>query len=284
MNYFSLFSGIGGLEWGIKDDFACIGFSEIKDSSAEVFSRYHPGVKNYGDIRNIDFTALPDFDLLLGGFPCQSFSLNGLRGGFEDRRGKMVFYIYDLLRMKKPQFAVFENVKGIVNHNNGKTYKDIFMLFAAAGYFVRCVLLNACFYGSAQSRERVFFLLCREDFEKRNPVKVDDTKRFRDIRDNHLDDFVFVKKKIMGNEYGLELIGGYDRVGTLMTSRQNKFVQEDEGLRYLTELEAERLQGFPDNYTRGLRKSDRWFALGNAVNCDTSNYLFKDYLSGIWWN
>lgn len=158
MRYFSLFSGIGGLDWGLKKRvFECVGFSEIKDSSTSVYERENRGVNNYGDIKLIDFKELPDFDILIGGFPCQSFSLNGLRKGFEDKRGKMIFYIYDLLKEKKPKYAVFENVKGILNHNGGDTYRKVFKLLASAGYFVRCVLLNSCNYGSAQSRERVFF-------------------------------------------------------------------------------------------------------------------------------
>jgi DNA (cytosine-5)-methyltransferase 1 len=284
MKYFSLFSGIGGLDWGLKKKgFDCIGFSEIKESSIEVFKRENPGVNNFGDITKLDFESLPDFDVLTGGFPCQSFSLNGLRGGFDDRRGKMIFYIYDLLKTKKPQFAVLENVEGILTHDNGKTYKNVFRLLAHAGYFVRCILLNACHYGSAQNRRRVLFLCSKNDFEKKNPEIIDDSKRFRDIRDFNEDHFVFVKKEITGREYGLELIGGYDRVGTLLTSRGNRFVREGDRLRYLTELEAERLQGFPDEYTRGLSSANRWFALGNAVNCNMSDYVFNVYLNGLWW-
>ena len=157
MKYFSLFSGIGGLEYGLKDRVECIGFSEIKESSIKVYNKHFGGVKNYGDITKINYKELPDFDILLGGFPCQSFSLVGSRKGFDDRRGKMIFNIYDILKIKKPKYFVLENVKGLTNHNKGRTYNNVFKLLMHAGYNVRCILLNSLYYGSAQSRERIFF-------------------------------------------------------------------------------------------------------------------------------
>ena len=284
MKYFSLFSGIGGLEYGLNQKkFKCVGISEIKNSSVRIYKKNYGEVKNWGDIRRIDVKKLPGFNILLGGFPCQAFSLAGFRKGFEDRRGKMIFYIYDILKEKQPEFVVLENVKGILSHNKGKTYKDVFKLLAVAGYFVRVVLLNSCYYGSAQNRERVFFLASKKDFKMRYPEKQDELKRFRDIRDSGVENFVWYKKEIKGDEYGLELVGGYDRVGTLMTSRQNKLVREGNRFRYLTELEAERLQGFPDGFTEGFSSAERWFALGNAVNRNVSDYLFNNYLRGLWW-
>ena len=100
MKYFSLFSGIGGLEYGLRKKGKCIGISEIKKSSVRIYERNFGKVKNFGDIKKIKVNELPDFDGLLGGFPCQSFSLAGLRTGFEDKRGKMIFYIYDILKIQ----------------------------------------------------------------------------------------------------------------------------------------------------------------------------------------
>jgi len=113
-----------------KNGNKCVGFSEIKESSVKIYKKNFGDIRNWGDIKKIDNKKLPDFDILLGGFPCQSFSLIGLRKGFEDKRGQMIFYIYDLLKEKKPDYFVFENVKGISNHNRGKTIIDIFKLLA----------------------------------------------------------------------------------------------------------------------------------------------------------
>lgn len=292
MKYFSLFSGIGGLEYGLwKGGNKCVGFSEIKKSSIEIYRKNFGGeVKNWGNITKININELPKFDILLGGFPCQSFSLVGSRKGFKDRRGKMIFYIYDILKIKKPKYFVLENVKGLISHNKGKTYRSVFKLLTYAGYNVRCVLLNSLYYGSAQNRERVFFIGSRKDFDIERPEIIDDSKRFRDIKEVD-GNFRFVGKEERVVEkieqkrmFNFELIGGYDRVGTLTTQYGcgEKLVWEDKWFRYLTPLECERLQGFPDGWTEGVSDSARYWALGNAVNCNVSNYLFNKYLSKVW--
>jgi len=292
MKVFSLFTGIGGLEWGLKDMAEFVGYSEIKKSSIDIYEKYND-VKNYGDVTKIDFTKLPDFDLLLGGFPCQSFSLAGLRKGFEDERGKMIFYIHDLLKKKQPNFFVLENVKGIINHNKGSTFVDVVKLLQNAGYYIRVVLLNSLNYGSAQSRERVFFLGSKKDFDIKIPRVINSNVRFRNVRDEN-GNYRFItdnernKEKINQlRNFSFELIGGYDRVGTLTTQvgcgEKVVYEKEEDQFRYLTPLECERLQGFPDGYTEGISDNARYWALGNAVSCDVSNYLFKEYLKGLWW-
>ena len=291
MKYFSLFSGIGGLEYGLQNsDNQCVGFSEIKRSSIEIYKRHFSGVKNYGDITKININELPDFDILLGGFPCQSFSLAGGRKGFKDRRGKMIFYVYDILKAKRPKHFVLENVKGLINHDRGKTYKSVFKLLMFAGYNVRCVLLNSSYYGSTQNRERIFFLGSRDNFDIKIPEIVDDTKRFRDIREKN-GNFRFIDKnektinKIeQKKKFSFELIGGYDRVGTLTTQYGcgEKLVWEKDWFRYLTVKECERLQGFPDDWTKGISDNQRYWQLGNAVNCNVSKYLFNSYLPEVW--
>jgi len=299
VRYFSLFTGVGGLDMGLAEaGHECVGFSEIKVSSIEAYKRHYPAHQNFGDITKIDFDALPDFDILTGGFPCQAFSLAGLRQGFKDRRGQMIFFVYDLLKAKRPEFVVLENVKGLLMHEDGRTYRNVFRLLMHAGYHVRVLLLNAFNFGSAQSRERLFFLCRRSaDFPLIRPKATDSTRTFRDVRDHDAAHFHFLseteKNRAKIEQEGLHpfrLIGGYDRVPTLLTSvsscgREQMVTQEPDGhFRYLTELEAERLQGFPDGWTEGLSRVNRWFALGNAVNCDVSRYLFQGYLSKVWWN
>lgn len=207
----------------------------------------------------------------------------------------MIFYIYDILMAKKPEFVVLENVKGIAMHEGGKTYRSVFKLLQSAGYSVRVVLLNSAHYGSAQARERVIFLCRRgKDFARKNPEIRDDKKRFRDIRTEFdakdlLSERTLERLEETGAIKGFELIGGYDRVNTLTTGvsssgRRMLVTQEPDGRwRRLTCLEAERLQGFPDGWTQGKSTAKRWFALGNAVNCKVSEYLFTDYLKGLWW-
>src|SRR3990167_10278569 len=92
MKYFSMFSGIGGFELGMPKEWECIGYSEIDPRAIEVYQRHFPNHKNYGDITKIKAQELPDFDCLVGGFPCQPFSISGKRGGFDDTRGTLFFY------------------------------------------------------------------------------------------------------------------------------------------------------------------------------------------------
>lgn len=293
MKYLSLFSGIGGLEFGLhKAGHECIGISEIKESSVEIYQKNMGPVKNFGDITKIEPKNLPNFDLLIGGFPCQTFSMAGARRGFKDRKGKMIFYIYDIIKEKKPKFIVLENVKGIISHNGGKTIKNVVQLLQEAGYYCRILLRNAIFYGSAQNRERVIFLAAKTDFKRKIPVIKDVTKLFKDIRTKGpfktvtRTDFN-VQKIEQKRQFNFELIGDYDRVGTLTTQSGcgEKLVWESslKDFRYLTPIECERLQGFPDNWTKGISDNNRYFALGNAVNCYMSDYLFNDYLKGVWY-
>jgi DNA-cytosine methyltransferase len=288
MKYLSLFTVIGGLDAGMdKLGFDCVGFSEIKESSIKIYNEHFPDRKNYGDITEISYKELPSFDILTGGFPCQSFSLAGLRKGLNDTRGIMILHIYNLLVAKKPKYFVLENVKGILSHDKGQTYIKIHQLLKSAGYFVRTVLLNSRHFGSAQARERVFFLGSLEDFPIKRPEKTKDSVLFKDIRDIEADK----KFEKIGfddlKDFDLELIGDYDRVGTLTTGNGcgNKKVAVGEDFRGLSILECERLQNFPEGWTNveGVKDRDKYWALGNAVNYSVSEYLFGEYLKGLWY-
>lgn len=288
LTYFSTFTGIGGLDIGLEEIGAkCVGYSEIKQGSIDIYSRHYPDHQNFGDITKIRFELLPDFDVLTGGFPCQAFSLAGSRKGFSDRRGQMIFYLHDMIVAKKPKLVVLENVKGILNHNDGKTFDSVVRLLMGAGYHVKVLLLNAINYGVPQNRERVIFIATLDKFDGGALVVLDNTKRFRDIREidgefKMIPQSDFNYKKIEQlRQFTFELIGGYDRVGTCTTQFGcgEKAVPQDDWYRYLTPLECERLQGFPDGYTEGVKPLKRYFALGNAVNCNMSRYLFTNYLS-----
>ena len=283
----------------------CVGYSEIKESSIRIYDRHYPGRRNFGDLTEIEPASLPDFDILTGGFPCQSFSLAGWRRGFKDKRGTMIFYLADILNEKKPAFAVLENVRGIVSHDRGRTFRNVVNLLAKCGYFVRVILLNSMFYGSAQNRERILFLCSREDFPRVLPAVVDNTKRYRDFREEpEAPDFVpegyildntiakFTADPPKQGTFFFEICGGFDRVGCLLTGPGGGGPNKNHAKitltlrgewRYLSPLEGERLQGFPDNWTAMETTKDRWFAIGNAVNGNVSKYLFGTYLKGVWW-
>ena len=136
----------------------CIGFSEIDKYATEIYQRHFPNHINYGDITKIVAEELPDFDLLVGGFPCQAFSIAGKRGGFEDTRGTMFFELARILRAKQPRLFVFENVKGLLSHDGGKSFATIVQTLDELGYDCQWQIINSKNHGVPQNRERVFII------------------------------------------------------------------------------------------------------------------------------
>ncbi|KKK58587.1 hypothetical protein LCGC14_3042940, partial [marine sediment metagenome] len=123
--FFDLFAGIGGFHLGLKKNFQCVGACEIDRYARQVYSRHFPKVKIWEDATKIKPEELPDFDILCAGFPCQTFSIAGKRLGFEESRGTLFFEIARIARQKRPRLLLLENVKGLLSHDNGKTFAEI---------------------------------------------------------------------------------------------------------------------------------------------------------------
>ncbi|MBE7173148.1 MAG: DNA (cytosine-5-)-methyltransferase [Williamsia sp.] len=178
MNYAELFSGIGGFRQAAdlisKDTnfhLKCVAFSEI---DIHAIKTYESNYKLNAETRMnniVEFTyekqkirEMQNFDLLLGGFPCQAFSLLGKQLGLEDERGKILFSIHELLAEKKPKFIVLENVRNILQHDKGETLNKILDFFIRHGYkYVRHVLLDTQNFGLPQRRARVFFVCTKKN-------------------------------------------------------------------------------------------------------------------------
>lgn len=166
MKIFSTFTGIGGFEIGINnaslkltgDHADVVGYSEIDKYAIQVYEYWFKGVKNYGDITKIAAESLPDFDCLVGGFPCQAFSVAGKRGGFNDTRGTLFFDLARILRAKQPRLFVFENVKGLCNHDGGKTFRTIISTIDELGYDCQWQVINSKDFGVPQNRERIIIV------------------------------------------------------------------------------------------------------------------------------
>ena len=162
IRYIDLFSGIGGFREGLScaGGFACVGHCEI-DKYADRSYRALFDTKGEWfceDIRKADPSDLPDFDLLCGGFPCQSFSIAGHRGGFSDPRGTLFFEIARLTAAKRPAYLLLENVPGLLNHDGGRTFAAILHTLDGLGYFVEWQVLNSKDFGVPQSRKRVYLI------------------------------------------------------------------------------------------------------------------------------
>ena len=162
IRFFDMFAGIGGFRSGLEaiGGFECIGYCEIDQYAKQAYeAMYDTGGELYfDDARKIVPEQLPDFDLLVGGFPCQSFSIAGARKGFDDTRGTLFFEIARIAAVKKPKYLYLENVPGLLNHDSGKTFETILRTLDELGYDVCWQVLNSKNFGVPQSRNRVFII------------------------------------------------------------------------------------------------------------------------------
>jgi len=156
IKFFDMFAGIGGFRSGLEaiGGFECVGYCEIDKYAKQAYeAMYDTGGELYfDDARKIVPEQLPDFDLLVGGFPCQSFSIAGARKGFDDTRGTLFFEIARIAAVKKPKYIYIENVPGLLNHNSGKTFETILRTLDELGYDVCWQVLNSKNFGVPQSR------------------------------------------------------------------------------------------------------------------------------------
>ena len=159
IRYFSMFSGIGGFELGLqnsKHNFECVGYSEIDGYARSIYEKNFPNHTCFGDATKIKTEELPDFDFLVGGFPCQAFSIAGQRRGFDDTRGTLFFEIARILKDKRPKYFLLENVRGLLSHDKGKTFQTILGVLSDLGYNIKFEVLNSKDFGIPQRRERIF--------------------------------------------------------------------------------------------------------------------------------
>jgi DNA (cytosine-5)-methyltransferase 1 len=317
MKYFSMFSGIGGFELGIlRSQYAhlgseseqeersqgrvgladeprvsiltrdesplCIGYSEIDKYAIKVYERNFNGHKNYGDATNINAAELPDFDLLVGGFPCQAFSIAGKRAGFNDTRGTLFFDIARILKEKQPRHLVLENVKGLLSHDSGRTFQTVLGVLADLGYLVEWQVLNSKDFGVPQNRERVYIVGHLGGECEREVFPITGATR-QDVQPSSEEQsgrsWVSTLDSRYGERWSTET---YVRADEQDTRRGGGKPDSSNGIRRtsytdgarvrrLTPKECERLQGFPDDWTllddTGGVVSDtqRYKMCGNAV-------------------
>ncbi len=306
MKYLSLFSGIGGFELGIKQAYesildrhkapekqqvsdsdlrggdvhagsellqgtpTCIGYSEIDKYAIQIYQKHFPEHKNYGDIKLINEQELPDFDLLCGGFPCQSFSIAGKRGGFNDTRGTLFFEIARILKAKQPRLLLLENVKGLLSHDFGETFKTIIRTLDELGYDLQWQVLNSKNFGVPQNRERVFIVGHLRGTSRPEVFPITDSNPK-------------TPEQLIGGSQGNRV---YASSGTSVTlasqvggqGAKTGLYLTDAKIRRLTPKECERLQGFPDNWTEGISDTQRYKCCGNAVTVNVIQAIMERLL------
>ena len=162
IRFFDMFAGIGGFRSGLAavEGFECVGHCEIDKYANQAYNAmYEPkGEVYFHDARTIDPDEMPDIDLICGGFPCQSFSIAGRRGGFTDARGTLFFEIARLAAAKRPKYLLLENVPGLLSHDRGRTFAAILGALSELGYDVAWQVLNSKDFGVPQSRKRVYIV------------------------------------------------------------------------------------------------------------------------------
>jgi DNA (cytosine-5)-methyltransferase 1 len=289
MRMFDLFCGIGGFRHGLEPlGFKCVASCEINRYARKIYAGHYEEPE-YADIGQVDATALPDFDILCAGFPCQAFSIAGRRRGFDDDSGNLFFEIARIAKEKRPQTLLLENVKGLLNHDGGRTFGTILNTLYELGYDVEWQVINGKYF-VPQSRERVFIVghlggkPCRQVFplgeggdinDGAQPQAQREGKRVR-LPYNRTIDSNYWKRgdlRTMITESGLIHSRGFEtrkdgvshcvKGGTGGYSKN--FLLQNQRIRALTPLECERLMGFPDGWTKGISNTHRYRCLGNAV-------------------
>ena len=301
MTYLSVCSGIEAVSVAWKPlGFKPVGFAEIEKFPCELLRQKYPDVKNYGDITQYEKWNIGQFDILVGGTPCQSFSVAGKRGGTADERGALMYAYLGIAETYRPRWVIWENVPGVLSSNSGYDFASFLAGLEECGYGWAYRVLDAQYFGVPQRRRRVFVIghidnrtdlaakVLFELEEHRVSFKTSEGKK-KEITgtlatgfgERGFDSDTILNNQFVVESYAQSSFGGYrEGCGTLTASGgefgggSETIIKEGKRIRRLAPLECERLQGFPDNYTqiewRGkpaeqCSDSLRYKAIGNSM-------------------
>lgn len=300
VKFIDLFCGIGGFRYASKQAFEKLGiegqclFSSDIDKYAQESYEANFKERPVGDITKVDEKDIPDFDLLFAGFPCQAFSICGLQKGFEDNtRGTLFLDIARILKEKKPNAFVLENVKNLVSHDGGKTFKIIMhVLRDELGYFVDHKVLNALDFGLPQKRERIIIVGSKKPFNMDWKFDVKDKKTLNDILEKHVDPNHFASKEIVEKRKSMHTaktvpaiwhenksgnISSYPYSCALRAGASYNYLLVN-GERRLTPREMLRLQGFPDEFKIVVSDAQTRKQAGNAIPVNMVSKVIETFI------
>lgn len=296
MKFLELCAGIGGFRQALENlRCKCVGYSEIDKYAIKLYSAWYNDECNFGDVTKIEAEKLPDFELLVGGFPCQAFSVAGKRGGFNDTRGTIFFDFARIMKAKKPKFAIFENVKGLLNHDGGKTYETMLRTLDELGYNAQWGILNTRFHGLPQNRERVYIVA---NLRERSSTKI-----LFERGNGSADKVERTQQSIIGDYY-TKSGKTHQRSGvlnensiapclTVSDCKEPRMVKigaktglysAGDKVRRLTPKECFRLQGFKDEmvelgYKLGISDTQLYKMAGNAVSVPVVEWVAQKVLN-----
>ena len=295
MRVCSLFSGIGGIDLGFQQAGFDIVWANEFDHDAVITYRVNLGGNHLveKDIRQVNPYDIPDFDVLVAGFPCQPFSIAGMQRGFNDPRGNLFFEIGRVLDEKRPPVVFLENVENLVAHDNGKTFLVIYNTLAQFGYAVKYKVLDSQEYGNVPQRRKRIFIVAFLDYEQcarfNFPEPIGLKVELNDIIDRkvkHDDIYYYDNNSKFYNELKTVVTDTnavyriYDRglahhpfyvCPTLTASmglRKDRIpiIKDDYGIRKITPLECLALQGFPKEFVfKGIPLNSAYKQCGNSV-------------------
>ena len=287
IKFIDLFCGIGGFRIGFEQ--AChenniipdCVFSSDIDIHAQLAYAENFGELPLGDITKIDEQKVPDHDILFAGFPCQPFSIIGLKGGFNDIRGTLFFDIARILKKKQPKAFILENVKQLVGHDKGKTLKIVLKTLQDLGYHVQYSVLNALDYGLPHKRERVIIVGHKENILFNFPDPERPFKPLTEILENEEDvapkhfasEYIRNKRRAKHKSAYYPSIWHENKSGNICSYPYSCALRAGasynyllvNGERRLTSREMLRLQGFPDTYKIVVSDGQVRKQAGNAV-------------------
>lgn len=292
MRVLSLFSGIGGLDAGFANaGFDIVWANDFDKYAVETYRANYDSEIVHGDINEIPLESLPAFDVLIGGFPCQPFSMMGSELGFEDARGTLFFRIAEIIKYKmdhneKPKVIVLENVKALKTHDKGRTFKTIHKILEKdLGYTVFSDILNTANFGIPQTRNRTY-IVCfaneRAEFEFPKPVELNLT--LQDLLEKDVEEKYFLSEKILPTILS-NGTGGYRAkseidlkiarplcasMAKMHRACQDNYVTQKGRVRKLTPRECARLQGFQDSFVIPVSNAQSYKQFGNAVTVNVS--------------
>lgn len=281
--FIDLFAGIGGIRIPFEELGGSCVFTSEWDKSAQMVYLANFGEKPHGDITKIESSKIPDHNILLAGFPCQPFSIIGNGLGFTDTRGTLFFEIERILRDKKPEAFLLENVKQLVKHDSGRTFKVILSKLKNLGYHTHWRVLNALDFGLPQKRERVIIVGFRENhhffFPKPHANRIALSEILEDhskVDKKHFASERIVKKRMektkdkkipkpsIWHENKRGDIGIHEFSCALRAGGSYNYLLVD-GIRRLTPREQLSLQGFPKNFKINVTDSEVRKLAGNSV-------------------
>lgn len=283
-SFIDLFAGIGGVRLGFESAGGrCVFSSEFDENACKTYEANfgeHPS----GDITRIDAKDIPDFDILLGGFPCQAFSIIGKKEGFENETcGTLFFEIERILKEKMPKAFMLENVRNLTAHDKGNTFKIIRTHLEALGYSVYAKVLNALDYGVPQKRERIIIVGFQDNilFSFPDPIPVSQRKTLNDILEDNVDKRYYVKGKVRDSRlmrlkepnYPKPYISHENMAGSITPHPYSSCLRAGASANYIlinderrpTERELLRIQGFPDDFKIVVPYSQIKHQTGNSV-------------------